>query len=234
MADRDETLERAIELMQVEANNFGLRFIKDGKVRADYAASIKRYGDEIRAAVSRGEISAADAATHATDMRNQILEMARLKSSDIGRAGAEKMKAQGASLETLLERYAKRLYQKPFAELGEAERNAVFLEIVESSGRANPRVTIRSLRLARLGRGLLVISAGVAIYNIATSDHPGEQAVEEGVSFGGGILGGAAGGAAAGLLFGPGAVIAVPVGAFLGGIAGALGADMAFHWLRGR
>ncbi|EYF07766.1 Hypothetical protein CAP_7715 [Chondromyces apiculatus DSM 436] len=143
------------------------------------------------------------------------------------------MKPQGLGLTALLEKYAKELFNKEFANLTEVERNRVFLEIVESSGRSRPSVNVRAQGLNRLGKGLLVISAGIAIYNITTAEDKVEAAKREALVAGGGFLGGVAGGAAAGLLFGPGAVIAVPVGAFLGGIAGAFGGEFLYTWSSG-
>jgi hypothetical protein len=232
MADRDDGVERAIEALEDEARNFAFRFIQDAKVRAEYLSSIRQHAEQIRESVRAGELTPAEAAAHANEMRNRILDLARMKSSDMGRAAAERIKIHGLRLEDLLEKYAQKKFGKPFEILKPQEREVVYFEIVEAAGHARPSVTVRSIRLARLGRGLLVVSAGIAIYSIATSANKVEAAVHEGVDFGGGVAGGAAGGALAGLAFGPGAVVAVPIGVFVGGLAGALGADFLYEWIR--
>jgi len=82
--------------------------------------------------------------------------------------------------------------------------------------------------LSRAGRGLIVLSVAVSVYNVATSEQPGQTAVREAAVTGAGIGGGIAGGALAGLACGPGAPVCVTVGAFVGGALAAFGVDMMF------
>lgn len=83
---------------------------------------------------------------------------------------------------------------------------------------------------SKLGRGLLVATIGVAIYNIAIAEDMVTATAREGVIIGGGFAEGAAGGAVAGLTCGPGALVCVTIGVFVGGALGALGADFTFGW----
>ncbi len=85
-------------------------------------------------------------------------------------------------------------------------------------------------RLSRLGRGLLVITLGIAIYNVSTADDKIKTMAEESVTLGGGMLSGAAGGAIAGLACGPGSPVCVTMGVFIGGALGAMGTGYAFDW----
>ena len=119
------------------------------------------------------------------------------------------------------------------------------LEIVESAGRANPKVTAWSGRLRIAGRLLLVIDLGVAAYKVATAppeDRPkvfikeatglaGALAVgaagAEGGAYVGGIIGAWFGGAGAA----PGAAIGALLGGIGGGIVGAYGGGKAGDWL---
>ncbi|HYO53309.1 hypothetical protein [Archangium sp.] len=227
-----ETLEQAIHALQAEAVNFAFRWINDNNVRRDYLTSVQQYSRELQDAVHRHELSAAEAAQEAVEMRNRLMELSRFKLSDIGKAYSSSLKAQGRPLEALLEKYAQQFYKRPFSALNRAQQDTVFLEIVKSSGRVNPTVTVRSARLSRMGRGLLLVSVGVAAYNILTAENKVDAAGREAASLGGGMLGGAAGGAAAGLLCGPGAPVCVTIGVFVGGVAGALGADFAYGWFR--
>lgn len=224
-------LESALGALKSEAANFGARFIRDAAVRRGYIQETERMAAAIMAEVRAGRLSPAQAAQDANALRNSILDAARLNSSDIGRAQAEALKRTGKTLQELEELYAQRLFRRGFSTLGQAEKNRVWLSIVESSGRSRPSVNLQSARLAKVGRGLIFVTAAFAVYNIATADDPVRQSAKEGVTLGAGIAGGAAGGAAAGLLCGPGAPVCVAVGVFVGGALGALGADLTFDWL---
>lgn len=223
--------DRALDTLQAEALNFGQRFIHDARVRRGYIEETRRYAGMLREEVERGRLSTAQAAQQATDMRNSIMEAARLRSSDIGRASAQTLKANGRSLLELQEHYARRMFNAEFATLRRSQQQRVWKEIVIASGRANPRVSTHSLRLARVGRGLVFVSLAIAVYSISTAERPGLAAAREGATLGAGFAGSVAGGAAAGLVCGPGAPVCVALGAFVGGALFAFGADLSFEWL---
>lgn len=227
----DPSLERALRLMEAEALVFATRFIKDGSVRLQYGAEIRRYASEIMAAVRRGEVSLIEAHQLAHQMRNNVLDAMRLRSSDIGRAYAESLKQGGAELADLHEKYSRQRFGKTFDRLTQAERNRVYLDIIESSGRPRQSIMRVARPLRNLGRGLAVVTFGFAIYNIAAAEDKVEATAREGALLGGGILGGAAGGATAGLVCGPGAWACSTVGVFVGGALGALGMDYLFDWV---
>ena len=223
-------LETALALLRTEATNFGYRFIQDGAVRRDYlartAALVRTIKDEVRA----GRLTYQEGAEEANKLRNAIMDAARIKSSDIGRATAEAAKLKGKTLVELQEYYAQKLMKRTFDALSPAEKNRVWLEIIEASGRPRPAMNIKAARLAKVGRGFIVLSFGIAVYNVATAEDPGRQVVKEGATAGAGILGGIGGGALAGLACGPGAPVCVAVGVFVGGALAALGTDFAFDW----
>lgn len=224
-------LETALSQLKTQATNFGMRFIQDGNVRQGYIRETSFVAETIKEEVLAGRLTAAEGAQEANKIRNAIMDAARIDSSDLGRAQAEALKATGKSLQQLQEAYAAKLFKKAFATLSDAEKNKVWLEIVEASGRARPAMNLKAARLAKLGKGLIFVSIAFAVYNVATADDPGRQAVKEGVTAGAGILGGMAGGAAAGLVCGPGAPVCVTVGVFVGGALAALGTDLTFDWL---
>ena len=223
-----EELKTALRLLEAEAVNFGSRFINDAGVRQNYLQQTKEVAEEILASFMRGEMNEREAANAAYNLRNGIMEAARLRTSDIGRALAEARKLNPEPLSFYEEKYAKKFFNNSFSELSETQRNRIWLEIVESSARPNAPVTAKTVKLNRLGKGLIVFSVGIAVYNIATSDDKAKATANEGVSVLGGIAGGATVGAAAGLVCGPGAPVCVTLGVFIGGIAGALAADYAF------
>jgi hypothetical protein len=168
MSDRSAA-EEALHDLEAEAFVFSSRFIQDAGVRHRYVASVRQFTDDLRRKMDARELTPREAAEQANVVRNHLLDVARLRSSDIGRATAEKIKPQGLTLEALLERYAQRTYQRAFAALSEAERDTVYLKIVEAPGRPNMDVTATALRLGRLGRGLMVLSLAIAVYDVATA-----------------------------------------------------------------
>jgi hypothetical protein len=226
--DDQTAFDHSLKALQSEATNFAQRFIQDSAVRVDYLKSVKRFSEEALAAVSGGEISACEAMLHTHAMRNELLSLARLMTSDIDLAQAQALKATGLPLETLMEKYAQKLFGKPFAELTEAQREDVYLAIVESATRANPKVILRAMRLAKVGKAFWVFTAAVAIYNIARTDDKVVATARAGATIGGGI----AGGAAVDLICGPGAPVCVGIGGGGGVALGALGAQYEFDEIR--
>jgi len=225
-AREDRRLEHALHQLQTQGLNFAHRHIRDDAVRRRYERAIRAYADRVRADVLAGRISVEEGVRNANQVRNQIMEAARLRTSDVGRARAEKLKSRGRTLPELRERYAEKTFGKPFSELSKAQRNRVDLELIEASGRPSKVASAKVSRLARLGRGVAVLSFGIAVYNVAMAEDKARQATREATVAGGGVAGGAAGGALAGLACGPGAPVCVTVGVFVGGALGALGVDL--------
>ncbi len=200
----------------------------DGSLRTRYARLINEMSREMKMKVRAGQMTWEQAARMANEQRNVIMEMIRSRSSSVARALAQDMKSNGLTLEMLLDKKAKSLFGQDFTRLTANQQNDVYRAVIESAGRSNPRVNVMMRRLSRAGRGLLVLSLGVAVYNVATAEDKTQAAMQEGAVFGGGILGGMAGGAAAGTICGPGAPVCSTVGAFVGAIAGAYGVSLFF------
>ena len=217
--------------MESAAFNFAYRFINDGSVRQSYLNQTRKLAQEYRTKVQMGNLSAEDAAKQVQALRNEILEAHRLRSSDIGRAKAISLKKTGLTLEELANKYARQTYNKPFSSLTAHQKNKVFLDIIESSGRPRPSMNLAAKRFSALGRGFLLVTMGVAVYNIVSAEDKAKATKREGMVLGGGFAGGAAGGAIAGLACGPGAPVCVAIGVFIGGALGAYGADVSFGWL---
>jgi hypothetical protein len=226
--DLPPELHEALRVLDSEATSFGVRFINDGRLRKKYAEQIAEAAEEIKAKFRSGNLSAGEAAEEAQQMRNTIMEATRLKTSDIGRAVAEAEKGTGKTLEELLAKYANEKFQRPFRALSKVEQDAVYGEIVAASGRASPKFMAKAARWGKAGKGLLILSLAIAVYNVATADDKLDAAGKEAAGMGGGFLGGAAAGAVAGLACGPGAPVCVTIFVFVGGALGALGADIAY------
>ncbi|MEZ6134438.1 MAG: hypothetical protein R3C53_05965 [Pirellulaceae bacterium] len=223
--------QQALQGLEIQALNFGYRWIKDGAVRQQYVRRTSEMSKELRAAVEAGIKSPREAAEIANQMRNEIMEMARVKSSDLGRAGAKALKAKGLAFDDLVKKTADRKFSKAFEQLTKGQQDEVLIEIVESAGRANPRVSTKVARFGSAGRALWVLSIAIAVYNIGTAEDKVDATQRELVTAGGGFLGGAAGGAAAGIWFGP---LGVAVGVAVGGALGALMSDRAYVQIRGQ
>ncbi len=226
----DNEVQLALRQLEVQAVNFGYSFIKDSAVRQDYINKTKAFSAEILSAYRSGQLSAQQAAEAAHQMRNELMEFARTRSSGLGRAKAAAMKAKGLDLDALLEKYALAKHRASFRTLTSAQQNEVYLEVAQAAGRANPRVSASAARLGAVGRGLWVLSAVVAIYNVGTAEYKVHAAGREAANLGGGFAGGAGGGALAGVFFGP---PGVAVGAIIGGVLGALTADQAYVEITG-
>ena len=225
-----ESLERPLDEFETEAFNFAARFIPDHNLRLQYEAKVKEMAESILDEFRRGEISADEGAKLANQLRNEILETARGASSDVGRAWAQKLKAEGKTLVDLQEKYAQEIFQREFEALTDAERNDVFLAIIEASGRVRPSVLVTSVRLSKFSKGLLFVTVAVAVYQVATSTRPGREAVKQGAVMATGMGVGALFGAAAAtsLVCGPGAPVCVGIFVFVGGGLAAYGADVEF------
>jgi hypothetical protein len=215
----------AIKRMEAQAVNFGVRFIRDANVRAIYMAKTKAMSQELMAAYKAGLLTPRQAAEAANEMRNEIMKFARAKSSDIGRAKAKALKAKGLDIDALTEKYAQRFFKRTFSELTDSEKNKIYMEIVDSAGRANPKVSAKTARLGKIGKGLWILTACVAIYNVSVANNKVKAAGREAANVGGGFGGGAAGGAVAGIWFGP---IGVTIGVVVGGVLGSIMADQVY------
>lgn len=217
--------ENAVQQMEIQAINFAYRFVNDSRVRMRYMEKTKAMSKEIRLAYKAGKVNASQAAEMANKMRNEIMEFARSRSSDLGRAKAKVLKAKGLNIAKLTDKYANRFYKKPFSKLTKTQQSKIYLEIVDSAGRANPKVNLKARRLGAAGRALWVITACIALYNISTSENKLDAAGRETAGIGGGVGGGAAGGAVAGIWFGP---VGIIIGTIIGGILGSIAADQVY------
>ncbi len=221
-------LDKVLAAMEGDAEVFAWRFITDARARAAYVERIAAMSRQIREDVLRGAVSPAEGARFANQMRNTIMEETRRISSAIGRAGAEAAKSSGLTLEQALEKAVKKLFPgKAFAELSAVQKRQVFMEIIEASGRSNPRFTAQIPKWTRLGRGLIVVTLAISVYNIWAAENRLKQTAKEGATLLGGAAGGALATASAGLVCGPGAPVCVTALFIIGGIAGALAANAA-------
>jgi len=225
---RDRALfERTINALEAEIANVGAHLTIDATTRQVYAQQIHSMASEMRTKARNGRITWADAAQEAQEERNAIMEVIRGRCTPVGRALAESMKRHGKTLNDLVGAKTLSLYgsDAKFEALSTVQRDAVYAEIVKSSGRSNLVVTSRMRTLSRAGRSLLVLSIALSVYSIATAEDKLDTTGRELSVTGAGIGGGIAGGALAGLACGPGAPLCVTVGTFVGGAFAGFGID---------
>lgn len=230
-------LREALAALEATALNFGRTFIHEAKVRENYVRKIHQMSQAVLADVRAGRATAAEGARFASDMRNAIMEESRLQSGAIGRAVAERAKRTGKTLATLMaELTDERFPGRSFDALSAAERRQVFEAIIESSGRSRPSFTSAIPRWRLIGRGCVVFTAGIAIYNVWTAENKVHAGLREGLVLGGGAAGGALAGAATGLVCGPGAPVCSTalfvVGGIMGALVGSTAADLYDEQLR--
>ena len=227
--DDRQAFDEAVRALRADVTAAAAMLTWDGAVRAEYQRAIAEVEAELNGEVRSGRLTWRGAAEKAVELRNDTMELMRLRSTPPGRALAEAMKSQGRTLNELIARRTMELFPgKAFKALTQAEQDEVFAAIVASAGRARPRINVLMLRASRAGRGLLVLSLAISVYNIATAEDHWAAAGHEAAVTGAGIAGGVAGGALAGLACGPGAPVCVTIGAFVGGAAAAFGVDFAF------
>lgn len=106
-------------------NTFALWFIKDAKVRGEYSGAVRAASNEILSRVQSGTITARQGAEEAIEMRNTLLYRMRSRTSRFGLSFAEAMKPTGGTLDAYFNRYSQRIYGKNYADLTQAEAEAV-------------------------------------------------------------------------------------------------------------
>lgn len=226
-----EQFDSAINALQGDVSVAAARLSIDPHLRLEHSKRIKEMASDLRARANSGVISWRKAAMEAQETRNLIMEMVRTRSTPLGRAMAERLKASGKTLNELVAKKTTALFGPDvnFTSLSETQKNQVYAGIVESAGKSNPQINLRMMKLSRAAKGLIVLSIGISVYEIYASKNKTAETGRQVAINGAGIAGGWAGGALAGLMCGPGAPVCVLLGGFVGG---ALAAWEMGNWLK--
>ena len=219
------SFERFLQAMEAQILAAASFLVMDGAVRAQYQRLIHDMSRELMAKVARRELSWQQAAAQASEARNAVLDTLRTRSSPVGRAAAQSIKAQGLSLNALIAQKTLTLFGSGarFDALAPHQRNQVFEAVVRSAGRSNARVSTAMRIGSAAGRSLVFLSVAHSVYEVATAQDKLATAGRELSVSAAGLGGSIAGGALAGLACGPGAPVCVAVGAFVGGALFAFG-----------
>lgn len=198
-----------------------------------YAHDIAASSTELREAVRAGRLSALEATEQAVAMRNQIMDLARRRSSPTARVYATRLKMVGRSLSELTEKYARRLYGNGFSALSAERQASVYLEILRAAGRPDPGVMRLAERLGQAGRRVLLVSFAIAVYEVVQADDKPREIARQGSLAAAGVVGGWAAGTTAVAIGACAATAPVCVGVvvFAGAVLAAYGADAGFSVL---
>ncbi|KAJ8898878.1 hypothetical protein K2173_008187 [Erythroxylum novogranatense] len=124
----------------------------------------------------------------ATTFRNAMLEYVRKKNRPVSRYFAKWFKDIGLSFGALVKRYQSKLnFQGPFRNLEGAQKLQVYNSIIKASGRGRITVNQVSKALRATGMAVLIFTAGIAVWDVYTSDNKLQTTTENAV--GGGTLG---------------------------------------------
>ena len=223
-------LQTALDALQATATNFSAMCINDSKVRVQYMRDISAIATEFQQAVQSGRLSPSEAAAGAQKLRNQILELSRLRSSPTGRAYATQLKKHGRTFAELTEKWAQNLFKRPFGALSEAQQASVYLEVIKAAGRADQNVAALARTLGKVGQRLLLVSLAIAVYDISMAEDKPHEVARQGALAAAGVAGGwalGAGAVATGVCVAT-APVCVGAAALIGGLLFAFGADLAF------
>ena len=225
----DTTVRREVDALEATAAGAATWTSLDAAGRSRYNQLARKLGEEIWARYKAGNLSAADAARLAQQMRNEIMTIIRARSSPYGRARAAALKQRGKTLEELADKYARPRFQRGFYDLSAAEQGGVYEEIIRAAGRPNAAVNAEARMLGRLSKGLWVVTAIVIIWDVSTASDKVEAAMRDLAAVALGVAGSMAAGAMAGVLFGP---VGAVIGGIVGGILGGLLLDTLFDWFK--
>jgi hypothetical protein len=201
-------------------------------VRSEYLTLIEKASMEILDKVKQKLITAKRGAEAAVDMRNQILEAQRGKSSEIALAIAKWLKENGKTMAELQEKYAHSMFKKSFDALTTAERQSTCMKIIQKAGEDNGMVTKVARVLGPAGRCLMVLNIAIFFHNIANAEDKQRAFEREVVEGAGAVIGGIAGTSAATAIVGAAALTAtgfgpliVGTGFLVGTVIGVMGGD---------
>lgn len=224
-----QALEITLTAIQGQASAFGMMGVSDSKLRHEYNKKAQAFVNEIRQQLKSKQITIKQAAEIASQSRNMLMDQIRVKTSPILLSYVQKHKKNGLTLAFLQNKYAQSLYKATFENLSEHQKKGVWTEIVAAANRPNAKFNAQSIKLGYAGKAFWFLSAGIGVYQVAAADDKVKAAGSVAATTGGGILGSMAGGAAAGLVCGPGALVCSGALVIIFGIAGSVGADMAFN-----
>lgn len=211
--------ESKMNAFQGDVSLAAARLSIDPRLRLEYSKRIKLMSNELKAKANVGMITWDQATKEAQATQNLIMDMIRTRSTPLGKAMADRLKLSGKTFNQLVANKTVSMFgrQANFNSLSEVQKNQVYARLVESAGRSNAKVNLQMMRLSTAGKGLIVLSIAISIYEVYNAPDQMKETARQASILSSGIAGGWAGGAMAGLICGPGAPVCVLIGGFVGG-----------------
>ncbi|KAI0404132.1 hypothetical protein F4802DRAFT_607591 [Xylaria palmicola] len=158
---------------------WGSWWLRDAPVRREYAKALSAACQEIKDYVAQGKLTLDEAVQKAFDMRQQYLVWAREKSSTLGQIFASSIKPADLRIDKYLNKYSQQLFGKDFAQVTRLEQTKVMAAVIDSAGRANPKVNIAAQRLGPVSKALLAASFAFSIVSIAIAPDWQEELLDQ-------------------------------------------------------
>ncbi|CAN6573784.1 unnamed protein product [Malus baccata var. baccata] len=207
------------------AANHAIQFVKNFYVRMDYVNKIKKHVNELSGKLDDQVTNMEELAKEAHKFRNDSLEIARGSQSPASRQYSRWIKETGKTFEELVQKYQTELGygRRRFADLEDFEKIKVYGTIISKSGRANIDVTAYSKIFGAAGIAVLILAAGILVWDIYSADNPLQTAARDAVTtaaaIGGAMIGEVVGVALASMVTGN--ALLVLMAGITAGIAGA-------------
>ncbi|MDO5678805.1 MAG: hypothetical protein Q4G54_00615 [Pelistega sp.] len=170
--------EHSLTMLETEAFTFSMMLIQDSNTRLMYGQNIKKMSNELKDAVRLGVLSPEQGAIKANFLRNQLLEVGRLKTSPLLRLFAEQMKKTGRPFEEIQNKKADQLFKQSFTTLNNLQIDEVHTAIIEASGKSNTVANTQAQIYGKYGKGLFIISIAIAIYEIVQAENKLREAAK--------------------------------------------------------
>ena len=221
-----EKLGEALDDVEASGDEFAIVFATDNQYRINYKNTVSAFAEAVFNSVKAGEITAQEGARLASRTRNEMMAAARNQTSALGRSIAEFQKEHGKSTDELLNQYAEQHYRRKFSLLSAAQKNDVYLKVIEASGRPNPNFNRFYEVASFLGRRIVALSLLYSAKQVLESPHKADALKEELSLLLGGYAGGEIGAYYVAILIatGPARPVFIFGGMLLGGLIGADGA----------
>lgn len=140
-------------------------------VRENYVKIARLAANEIYKEYVDEKISLDQATGKAADLRNEVIEYQRSKSSDLPRAIAIAKNPAGKTRGQVETEKAKSLFKKPFKTLSAAQKDKVWTDIIKSAGQLDLKGAVTTAKWGAFGKALLIATIAISVYQaINTAD----------------------------------------------------------------
>ncbi|XP_074292466.1 uncharacterized protein LOC141619341 [Silene latifolia] len=202
----EEVVQKYLSYLEM-AVGFGMQTVANVHLRHDFLTKVRGHADsliprlnELRHASLEPweiELKAKDLIEELSVFKEAMYKSIIKKADPSSRSFSKVVKLSGYSFEDLVVKYQKKLvrekgfeFDKPFEQLEDEQKIEVYDEIIKSSGRGT-FLENTAYRVANtIGKGLLIFTLAMSVWDIYSSEHKLQTIVTEGAEFGAGWVGG--------------------------------------------